>query len=195
MGAQPGPPGSQDTGLPSLGSLRPLASRQHSLSEEPEIRAFDPDAAAVQPYQDQTYQPVYFVSESFSDAKDKLRWAGARAPKLEDPACSPAYEPISQQRELLRTPPSQPPSHSWNPRKPAEGGPAGLWPGQGQVEARLLGVKSDFVRGGAGSFPASSPPSSWGRGGGAMKAEMTQPPVHPQEAPPVQPGSCCHRGN
>lgn len=81
VGAQPGPPGSQDTGLPSLGSLRPLASRQHSLSEEPEIRAFDPDAAAVQPYQDQTYQPVYFVSESFSDAKDKLRWAGARGPQ------------------------------------------------------------------------------------------------------------------
>ncbi|XP_072495584.1 tyrosine 3-monooxygenase [Notamacropus eugenii] len=45
----------------------------HSLSEEPEIREFDPDAASVQPYQDQTYQPVYFVSESFSDAKDKLR--------------------------------------------------------------------------------------------------------------------------
>lgn len=66
-------------GSNSLGALRstpppPLpASRQHSLSEEPEIRAFDPDAAAVQPYQDQTYQPVYFVSESFSDAKDKLR--------------------------------------------------------------------------------------------------------------------------
>lgn len=52
---------------------------QHSLSEEPEIRPFDPDAAALQPYQDQTYQSVYFVSESFSDAKDKLRWAGSRA--------------------------------------------------------------------------------------------------------------------
>ncbi|RLW10527.1 hypothetical protein DV515_00002436 [Chloebia gouldiae] len=45
----------------------------HSLSDEPEVRDFDPDAAAVQPYQDQNYQPVYFVSESFSDAKNKLR--------------------------------------------------------------------------------------------------------------------------
>ncbi|XP_073739402.1 tyrosine 3-monooxygenase isoform X3 [Callorhinus ursinus] len=66
---------SQDIGLASLGAsdeeIEKLST--HSLSEEPEIRAFDPDAAAVQPYQDQTYQSVYFVSESFSDAKDKLR--------------------------------------------------------------------------------------------------------------------------
>lgn len=46
---------------------------QYCLSDEPETREFNPEAAAVQPYQDQTYQPVYFVSESFMDAKEKFR--------------------------------------------------------------------------------------------------------------------------
>lgn len=64
------------------GSCDPAASRQHSLSEEPEVRPFDPDAAAMQPYQDQTYQPVYFLSDSFSDARDKLRCAGPGTPRL-----------------------------------------------------------------------------------------------------------------
>lgn len=38
------------------------------------MREFDPDSAAAQPYQDQTYQPVYFVSESFADAKERFRY-------------------------------------------------------------------------------------------------------------------------
>ncbi|NXS20089.1 TY3H monooxygenase, partial [Mystacornis crossleyi] len=72
----------------------------HSLSDEPEVRDFDPDAAAVQPYQDQNYQPVYFVSESFSDAKNKLRSYAAHIKR----PFSVKYEPYTHSIELLDSP-------------------------------------------------------------------------------------------
>ncbi|KAL8169958.1 UNVERIFIED_CONTAM: hypothetical protein K2H54_060615 [Gekko kuhli] len=72
----------------------------HSLSDEPELRDFDPDATAVQPYQDQTYQPVYFVSESFSDAKTKLR---AYAARIKRPF-SVKYDPYTFSIEVLDSP-------------------------------------------------------------------------------------------
>uniref|UniRef100_A0A8C9EYI8 Tyrosine 3-monooxygenase n=1 Tax=Pavo cristatus TaxID=9049 RepID=A0A8C9EYI8_PAVCR len=72
----------------------------HSLSDEPEVRDFDPDAAAVQPYQDQNYQPVYFVSESFSDAKNKLRNYAAHIKR----PFSVKYEPYTHSIELLDSP-------------------------------------------------------------------------------------------
>ncbi|XP_048401499.1 tyrosine 3-monooxygenase isoform X2 [Stegostoma tigrinum] len=72
----------------------------HALSDEPELREFDSEAAAVQPYQDQTYQPVYFVSESFSDAKDKLRKYAANIKR----PFSVKYNPFSKTMEVLDNP-------------------------------------------------------------------------------------------
>uniref|UniRef100_A0A8D2DBJ3 Tyrosine hydroxylase n=1 Tax=Sciurus vulgaris TaxID=55149 RepID=A0A8D2DBJ3_SCIVU len=82
------------------GLLSSYGELLHSLSEEPEIRAFDPEAAAVQPYQDQTYQPVYFVSESFSDAKDKLRGYASRIQR----PFSVKFDPYTTAIDVLDSP-------------------------------------------------------------------------------------------
>ncbi|XP_034979598.2 tyrosine 3-monooxygenase isoform X2 [Zootoca vivipara] len=82
------------------GLLSSYGELVHSLSDEPELRDFDPDSTAVQPYQDQAYQPVYFVSESFSDAKAKLR---AYAAHIKRPF-SVKYDPYTNSIELLDNP-------------------------------------------------------------------------------------------
>uniref|UniRef100_A0A8C3GCS3 Tyrosine hydroxylase n=1 Tax=Cyclopterus lumpus TaxID=8103 RepID=A0A8C3GCS3_CYCLU len=82
------------------GLLSSYGELVHSLSGEPETRQFEPEAAAVQPYQDHTYQPVYFVSESFSDAKEKFRgyMAGIKRP------FSVKFDPFTSSVEVLDNP-------------------------------------------------------------------------------------------
>jgi len=42
------------------------------MSNEPEIREWDPFAAAKQEYPITKYQPVYYLANSFEDAKNKM---------------------------------------------------------------------------------------------------------------------------
>ena len=55
------------------GLLSAYGELMHSLSDKPEKRVFEPEKTAVQDYQDQDYQPIYFVTESFEDMKSKMR--------------------------------------------------------------------------------------------------------------------------
>uniref|UniRef100_A0A3Q2YNE0 Tyrosine 3-monooxygenase n=1 Tax=Hippocampus comes TaxID=109280 RepID=A0A3Q2YNE0_HIPCM len=71
----------------------------YALSNEPEYKAFDPEETAVQPYQDQSYQPVYYVSESFEDAKMKLKYSTT----IQRPFAV-RYEPVTCSVDVLDEP-------------------------------------------------------------------------------------------
>lgn len=58
------------------GLLSSFGELSYALSEDPQILPFDPEKTAVTKYPITTYQPTYFLAESFDDAKEKLRnWA------------------------------------------------------------------------------------------------------------------------
>jgi phenylalanine-4-hydroxylase len=54
------------------GLLTSPGELQYCLSGKPEMKAFVPEKMAVQNHQVMGFQPVYFVSESFSDARKKI---------------------------------------------------------------------------------------------------------------------------
>ena len=49
------------------------SSFQYCVSDKPEIRPFEPAKAALQPYPMTDMQPVYFLAESFRDAREKIK--------------------------------------------------------------------------------------------------------------------------
>lgn len=50
-----------------------LVSLQHALSDKASVKQFDPRTTCNQECLITTFQDVYFVSESFEEAKDKMR--------------------------------------------------------------------------------------------------------------------------
>lgn len=47
---------------------------QYCLTDKPQILPFDPDKTCIQKYPITEYQPVYFVADSFENAKEKVRY-------------------------------------------------------------------------------------------------------------------------
>lgn len=54
------------------GLLSSFGELEYCLSDKPEIRPFEPAVTALQKYPITQYQPVYYVSDSFEEAKDKM---------------------------------------------------------------------------------------------------------------------------
>lgn len=46
---------------------------QYCLTDKPEVKPFEPVKTSKQKYPITEFQPVYFVAESFEDAKEKVR--------------------------------------------------------------------------------------------------------------------------
>ncbi|XP_062339037.1 phenylalanine-4-hydroxylase [Osmerus eperlanus] len=63
------------------GLLSSFGELQYCLSDKPKILAFDPEKTSLQKYPITEFQPVYFVAESFDDAKDKVGKFAATIPR------------------------------------------------------------------------------------------------------------------
>ncbi|KAM5172334.1 tyrosine 3-monooxygenase-like [Mantella aurantiaca] len=79
------------------GLLSSYGELVYALSNKPEHRPFDPEITAVQPYEDNCFQPVYFVSESFEDSKAKLWQYALKMKKM----FSLRYDPLTCSVEVL----------------------------------------------------------------------------------------------
>ncbi|KAK9500043.1 hypothetical protein O3M35_001385 [Rhynocoris fuscipes] len=79
------------------GLLSSYGELLHAVSDKPAHKPFEPAITALQPYQDQDYQPIYFVAESFDDAKEKFRrWVSTMSRPFEV-----RYNPHTQEVEVL----------------------------------------------------------------------------------------------
>ncbi|KAI9594619.1 Biopterin-dependent aromatic amino acid hydroxylase-domain-containing protein [Syncephalis fuscata] len=79
------------------GLLSSFGELEYALTDKPEHRAFEPNKVALQKYPITEYQPVYFVADSFKDAKDKVREFAA---SLKRPF-SVRYNPYTESIEVL----------------------------------------------------------------------------------------------
>eukprot|EP00004_Rigifila_ramosa_P002371 TRINITY_DN12472_c0_g1_i1.p1 TRINITY_DN12472_c0_g1~~TRINITY_DN12472_c0_g1_i1.p1 ORF type:complete len:456 (-),score=102.76 TRINITY_DN12472_c0_g1_i1:59-1426(-) len=79
------------------GLLSSFGELEYSLSDQPEVRPFDPFLASKQDYPITTYQPIYWEAASFAAAKEQMRSYGE---SLSRPFAV-HFNPYSQNIEIL----------------------------------------------------------------------------------------------
>jgi len=79
------------------GLLSSFGELEWCMSGKPELRPFEPEKTGEQKYPITEHQPVYFVTESFDDAKQKMIDYAATIPR----PFGVRYEPYTQTIELL----------------------------------------------------------------------------------------------
>uniref|UniRef100_A0A8C5FSL5 phenylalanine 4-monooxygenase n=1 Tax=Gadus morhua TaxID=8049 RepID=A0A8C5FSL5_GADMO len=63
------------------GLLSSFGELQYCLTDKPQLRPFEPAKTSLQKYPITEFQPVYFVAESFEDAKERVRKFAATIPR------------------------------------------------------------------------------------------------------------------
>ncbi|XP_063303275.1 phenylalanine-4-hydroxylase isoform X1 [Pelobates fuscus] len=79
------------------GLLSSFGELQYCLTDKPEFKPFEPEKTAKQTYPITEFQPIYFIAESFEDAKEKVRKFAAIIPR----PFSVRYNPYTQSIEVL----------------------------------------------------------------------------------------------
>ncbi|XP_072045976.1 protein henna-like isoform X2 [Amphiura filiformis] len=79
------------------GLLSSFGELQYCLSDKPEVKSFDPVKTAEQKYPITEFQPIYFLSESFDLAKEKMRAYASTIPR----PFTVRYNPYTQSVEVL----------------------------------------------------------------------------------------------
>jgi len=91
----------QDGELKAYGAglLSSFGELEYCLSDKPEVREFEPDVTGVQEYPITEYQPVYYVANSFDEAKRKMQ---DLCEKIDRPFAV-RYNPYTQSVEVMDT--------------------------------------------------------------------------------------------
>ncbi|KAK3712745.1 hypothetical protein QZH41_013197 [Actinostola sp. cb2023] len=88
-----------DTKAYGAGLLSSFGELKYCLTDEPLKKPLDPETTANTEYPITSYQPIYFVAESFKSAREKLKLFATKIPR----PFSVRYNPFTQSLDVLES--------------------------------------------------------------------------------------------